>query len=76
MCKFGDETCDLACKKFPICSYYAIQGQISEIQSQIGFIYKLLAEYLNEEKHNDITKEIESDPDEKIKQEDALRNFL
>lgn len=40
-CNFNSE-CTANCPKYPMCAYYAIQKQISDINEQIGFIYKTL----------------------------------
>jgi hypothetical protein len=40
-CKFNSE-CTSNCPKYTMCSYYAIQSQISEINAQIASIYQSL----------------------------------
>lgn len=41
ICNFNSE-CTSNCPKYTMCAYYAVQRQISEINQQIGFIYKTL----------------------------------
>lgn len=45
-CNFDPSSCSINCKKYPICTYYAIQNQISDIQSQLNFIYNTIGEIL------------------------------
>lgn len=40
-CKFNSE-CTSNCPKYTMCAYYAVQQQISDINEQIGFIYRTL----------------------------------
>jgi hypothetical protein len=41
-CKFNQE-CTINCPKYAICSYYAVQAQITELNSQISLIYQSLS---------------------------------
>lgn len=56
-CSFDPNKCPIECKKFPICSYYSMQNQISDLQSQVNFLYKTLTQLLknNEKQENRIT---------------------
>jgi hypothetical protein len=45
-CEFNIETCPANCINFQICQYTFLQKQLSEIQTQISFIYKTLAEVM------------------------------
>lgn len=53
-CKFDPNICNVNCKKYPICSYYSIQNQISEIQSQLNFIYGTISEILKSNENSDL----------------------
>jgi hypothetical protein len=44
----------LTCKKYPICSYYSIQNQVSEIQSQLNFIYDTITKILQSNETADL----------------------
>lgn len=46
-CEFDVNTCSVECKKYPICSYYSIQNQISDIQKQLNFLYKVIPNIIN-----------------------------
>jgi hypothetical protein len=46
MCNFDPNNCSVNCKKYPICAYYAIQNQISDLQSQMNFIYTTISDIL------------------------------
>lgn len=46
-CEFNANTCSVECKKYPICSYYSIQNQISDIQKQLNFLYKVVPNIIN-----------------------------
>jgi hypothetical protein len=46
-CKFDPNICSVNCKKYQICSYYSIQNQFIEIQSQLNFIYNTITQILN-----------------------------
>ena len=56
-CDFDANKCSIECKKYPICSYYSIQNQISEIQKQLNFLYKIIPEILNS--NEEVSKKIE-----------------
>jgi hypothetical protein len=45
-CQFNPNSCSVDCKKYLLCSYYSIQNQFSEVQSQLNFIYKTISEIL------------------------------
>jgi hypothetical protein len=45
-CEFNPNSCSVNCKKYPICSYFFIQSQLSDVQSQLNFIYKTIANIL------------------------------
>jgi hypothetical protein len=45
-CNFNPNECSPECKKYPICSFYRIQTQINNIQSQINFIYDTVSKIL------------------------------
>jgi hypothetical protein len=45
-CNFNPNSCSINCKKYSICSYFFIQNQLSEVQSQLNFIYKTITEIL------------------------------
>jgi hypothetical protein len=53
-CNFNPNTCNLTCKKFSICSYYSIQNQISEVQSQLNFIYDTITKILQSNEAADL----------------------
>ena len=53
-CNFNPNTCSLTCKKYPICSYYSIQNQVSEIQSQLNFIYDTITKILQSNETADL----------------------
>jgi hypothetical protein len=53
-CNFNPNTCSLNCKKYPICSYYSIQNQVSEIQSQLNFIYGTITKILQSNEAADL----------------------
>jgi hypothetical protein len=38
-CSFDVNICSTECKKYPICAYYSVQNQVSNIQTQLNFIY-------------------------------------
>jgi archaellum component FlaC len=45
-CNFDPNSCSIECKKYPICSYYSIQKQFIEVQSQLNFIYNTIPQIL------------------------------
>jgi hypothetical protein len=53
-CNFDPNTCNLNCKKYSICSYYSIQNQVSEIQSQLNFIYDTITKILQSNEAADL----------------------
>jgi len=53
-CNFNPSTCPLDCKKYNLCSYYSIQGQVSNIQSQLNFIYDTVAKILKSNENADL----------------------
>lgn len=48
MCNFDPNKCSLTCNKYPMCSFYSIQNQLSDIQSQLNFIYQTLNKTLKD----------------------------
>lgn len=38
-CNFDANKCTIECPKYAMCAYYSIQNQLSEIQSQLNFLY-------------------------------------
>lgn len=52
-CKFDSNNCSLTCPKFSICSYFQIQTQLSEVQSQINTIYEAITKLVTKEKKNE-----------------------
>lgn len=53
-CKFDSNKCSLTCKKYPMCSFYSVQDQLSNIQSQLKFIYTTIGEILKSNEENNI----------------------
>jgi hypothetical protein len=53
-CKFDPNLCDVSCKKYSICSYYSIQNQVSNIQSQLNFIYDTISKILQSNEAADL----------------------
>jgi hypothetical protein len=53
-CNFDPNKCSLTCKKYSICSYYSIQNQVSEIQSQLNFIYDTITKILQSNETADL----------------------
>jgi hypothetical protein len=53
-CNFDPNKCSVECKKYPICSYYSIQNQFIEIQSQLNFIYNTITQILKTNETSDI----------------------
>lgn len=53
-CNFDPNICNVNCKKYPICSYYSIQNQVSNIQSQLNFIYDTIAKILTSNEAADL----------------------
>lgn len=53
MCKFDPAVCTVSCQKYPMCSYFSIQNQLNNIQSQLNFILSALTKNLEE---NEIAK--------------------
>jgi hypothetical protein len=53
-CKFNSENCSPNCKKYLFCSYYSIQNQFIELQSQINFIYTTIADILKKNEENNL----------------------
>jgi hypothetical protein len=53
-CNFDPNTCNVNCKKYPICSYYSIQNQVSNIQSQLNFIYDTITKILQSNETADL----------------------
>jgi hypothetical protein len=51
-CKFNSENCSPNCKKYLFCSYYSLQNQFIELQSQINFIYKTFTDILKKNEEN------------------------
>lgn len=45
-CNFDPNSCSVNCKKYSMCSYYAMQTQFSEVQSQLNFIYNIIPQIL------------------------------
>lgn len=56
-CEFNANSCSVECKKYQICSYYSIQSQISEIQRQLNFLYRVIPEILSS--NEEASKKIE-----------------
>jgi hypothetical protein len=54
VCNFDPNTCNVNCKKYNICSYYSIQNQVSNIQSQLNFIYDTITKILQSNEAADI----------------------
>jgi hypothetical protein len=52
-CNFDPNKCTSSCNKYSMCSFFSVQTQLSEIQSQFNFIYKTLGDILksNDEAH-------------------------
>lgn len=53
-CEFDPNKCSVTCKKYPICSYYSIQNQFIELQSQMNFIYMTISDILKTNKSAEI----------------------
>jgi hypothetical protein len=53
-CNFDPNICNVNCKKYPICSYYSIQNQVSNIQSQLNFIYDTITKILTSNEAADL----------------------
>lgn len=53
-CNFNPNTCSVSCKKYSICTYYSIQNQVSEIQSQLNFIYDTITKILQSNETADL----------------------
>jgi hypothetical protein len=53
-CNFDPNICNVNCKKYPICSYYSIQNQVSNIQSQLNFIYDTITKILTSNETADL----------------------
>jgi hypothetical protein len=53
-CKFNPNKCDINCKKYLLCSYYSIQNQFIELQSQMNFLYKTMSDILKQNEDSDI----------------------
>jgi hypothetical protein len=53
-CNFDPNKCSVECKKYSICSYYSIQNQFIEIQSQLNFIYNTITQILKTNETSDI----------------------
>jgi hypothetical protein len=66
-CKFDVSKCSIECKKYPICSYYSIQNQFIETQSQLNFIYTTIGKILQSNETNEIKVSL---------LEEAIRNKL
>lgn len=52
-CDFDANSCSVECKKYPICSYYSVQNQLNNIQSQLNFFYKTIGQILHSNEEND-----------------------
>jgi hypothetical protein len=57
-CKFDPNICSVECKKYAICSYYSTQKQLSDIQSQLNFIYETLGKILKSNETADLKLEM------------------
>lgn len=53
-CNFDAKKCTIECAKYPMCSYYSIQNQISEIQSQLNFLYTSISSIVDKIKVVDV----------------------
>jgi hypothetical protein len=53
-CNFDPNVCNVNCKKYSICSYYSIQNQVSNIQSQLNFIYDTITKILKSNEAADL----------------------
>jgi hypothetical protein len=53
-CKFDPNTCSINCKKYLLCSYYSMQNQIIDLQSQVNFIYSTIADILKKSETSEI----------------------
>jgi hypothetical protein len=74
-CNFNPNTCSLNCKKYPICSYYSIQNQVSEIQSQLNFIYGTITKILQSNEAADLKLNLlESAVFKYLKDSDTMAN--
>lgn len=54
VCNFDPNKCSIDCKKYSICSYYSIQNQVSNIQSQLNFIYDTITKILKSNETADL----------------------
>jgi hypothetical protein len=54
ICEFDPNKCSVECKKYSICSYYSIQNQFSNLQSQLNFIYDTIAKILQSNETADL----------------------
>jgi len=54
MCSFDSENCNINCKKFSLCSFYAIQSQLNNIQSQLNFLMETLKSVLESNGSNEL----------------------
>jgi hypothetical protein len=52
-CNFDPNICSVECKKYPICSYYSLQNQFINLQSQLNFIFNTLTEILKTNEASD-----------------------
>jgi hypothetical protein len=52
-CNFDSNVCSINCKKYALCSYYSIQNQFIDLQSQLNFIYTTITDILKNNEDND-----------------------
>jgi hypothetical protein len=75
-CNFDPNICNVNCKKYPICSYYSIQNQVSNIQSQLNFIYDTIAKILQSNETADLKlKLLESAVFNYLKDSESMANY-
>ena len=57
-CNFDPNICSINCKKYALCSYYSVQNQFIDLQSQINFIYTTITDILKKNETNDTKIEL------------------
>lgn len=60
-CKFDPNKCSVECSKYSMCAYYSIQTQISEIQSQLNFLYTSISSVLDKIQEIDLKSNMLND---------------
>lgn len=53
-CQFDPNKCSIECKKFSMCSYYNLLNKITELNTQLNFVFSILQKMTIMEEKTDL----------------------